>query len=59
MTFHMSKRPDHVRAPAYLSKSPAVPVPQVAKPQEEHGGKAELEPTRYNDWEHKGIAWDF
>ena len=55
----MSQRPDHVRPPAYLSKSPPVPVPQEAAPQPEFGGKDELEPTRYNDWEHKGIAWDF
>jgi hypothetical protein len=55
----MSKRPDHVRPPAYLTKSPPVPVPQAGAPQPEFGGKGELEPTRYNDWEHKGIAWDF
>jgi hypothetical protein len=55
----MSQRPGHVRAPAYLSKSPPVPVPQAAASQKEYGGKDELEPTRYNDWEHKGIAWDF
>ena len=55
----MSKRPDHVRAPAYLSKSKPVPTPELAKPQQESGGKDGLEPTRYNDWEHKGIAWDF
>jgi len=55
----MSKRPDHVRPPAHLSKSPPVPFPQEAAPQPEYGGKDELEPTRYNDWEHKGIAWDF
>ncbi len=55
----MSKRPDHVRAPAYLTKSKPVPVPQEVTPQPEYGGKEALEPTRYNDWEHKGIAWDF
>ena len=26
---------------------------------EEHGGPAGLEPTRYGDWEHKGLAVDF
>lgn len=55
----MSKRPDHVHAPAYLSKSPPVPEPKAVELQPEYGGKYELEPTRYNDWEHKGIAWDF
>ncbi len=55
----MSKRPDHVRAPAYLSKSPPVPVPEEPKPAVEHGGPKGREPTRYGDWEAKGIAWDF
>ena len=53
----MGKRPDHVRAPAYLSKSPPVPKPDpagtVPKIDEE------LSPTRYGDWERKGIAVDF
>lgn len=53
----MGKRPDHVRAPAYLSKSPPVPKPDpidsVPKVTEE------LSPTRYGDWERKGIAVDF
>jgi Protein of unknown function (DUF1674) len=52
-------RPPHVKAPAYLSKSPPVPVPQPIAAQPEHGGKHGLEPTRYGDWEHKGICWDF
>ncbi len=30
-----------------------------AKPAPEHGGPAGLEPTRYGDWEKKGIAVDF
>ena len=53
------KRPDHVKPPAYLSKSPPVPEPEEAKPEEEHGGPKGREPTRYGDWENKGIAWDF
>jgi len=55
----LSNRPPHVRAPDYLTKSPPVPEPQPIAPQPEFGGKDELEPTRYGDWEHKGIAWDF
>ena len=39
------KRPKHLEAPAYLSPSP--PVPQ------------RLDPTRFGDWEKKGIAVDF
>ena len=58
----MSNRPPHVRAPTYLTKSP--PVPAVEPKDEavettEHGGCEGPDPTRYGDWEHKGIAWDF
>jgi hypothetical protein len=28
-------------------------------PAEEKGGPKGKEPTRYGDWENKGIAWDF
>lgn len=52
-------RPAHVKAPAYLSKSPPVPKPAPIAPQTEHGAKDEPEPTRYGDWERKGICWDF
>ena len=52
-------RPAHVKAPSYLTKSPPVPVPEPISPQVEHGAKDELEPTRYGDWERKGICWDF
>lgn len=54
----MGKRPDHVRPPAYLSKSPPLPEPTesvIVPPAEED----RLDPTRYGDWEHKGIAVDF
>lgn len=54
------QRPSHVKPPAHLSKSP--PVPQPGPAQEdvpEHGGPKGREPTRYRDWENKGIAWDF
>ena len=53
------KRPAHVRAPAYLSESPPVPKPEEAPFAEESGGPKGPEPTRYGDWEKKGICWDF
>ncbi|MAN45215.1 MAG: DUF1674 domain-containing protein [Alphaproteobacteria bacterium] len=28
-------------------------------PEDEHGGPRKIEPTRYGDWERKGIAYDF
>jgi hypothetical protein len=52
-----SKRP---RPPAYLSKSP--PIPQPAEPPDvtpPSGEEQRLDPTRYGDWEKKGIAVDF
>lgn len=55
----MAERPIHVKAPAYLTPSPPVPEPEVAKAAEESGGPKGKEPTRYGDWENKGIAWDF
>ena len=53
----MGKRPDHVKPPAYLSKSPPVPQPDpkdLVRPVTE-----ERSPVRYGDWELKGIAVDF
>lgn len=56
----MAERPPHVKAPAYLSKSPPVPEPEPAKDKEEEtGGPKGMEPTRYGDWESKGICRDF
>lgn len=54
------ERPPHLNPPPYLSKSPPVPEPEpphVAEPPA--GEESKLEPTRYGDWEKKGIAWDF
>lgn len=48
------KRPQNAKPPANLSKSP--PVPQPGPPVTE---AETLSPTRYGDWEHKGIAIDF
>lgn len=53
------KRPDWVKPPAHLADSPPVPEPESAKEATEHGGKERLEPTRYGDWEGKGICRDF
>lgn len=53
------RRPPHVKAPAHLSPSPPVPEPGPEADAEEHGGPKGEEPTRYGDWENKGICWDF
>ena len=54
------KRPKHLDPPAYLSKSPPVPEPEAAdKPGSPADSKGRPDPTRYGDWEGKGIAWDF
>ena len=54
------KRPRHLDPPEYLSKSPPPPQPE-ARPGAEalQGEPARLDPTRYGDWEKKGIAVDF
>ena len=54
-----TKRPEHVKAPAHLSESPPVPEPGEPVESEETGGPKGKEPTRYGDWESKGICWDF
>lgn len=51
------KRPAHVKPPAHLSKSPPVPEPDPLEKAEEILEKDG--PTRYGDWEHKGLAIDF
>jgi len=50
----MGQRPSHVKPPQYLTKSPPVPKPAPAK-----DAPDPLDPTRYGDWERKGIAVDF
>ena len=47
------KRPKHLDPPDYLSKSPPVPAP--AKGVDDRGP---LDPTRYGDWEKKGVAYE-
>jgi hypothetical protein len=54
------KRPKHLKPPAHLSPSPPVPQPQAPQAPEPPAGEEErLDPTRYGDWEKKGIAVDF
>jgi len=54
------KRPKHLEAPAYLSPSPPVPeTGPVEEPTPPSGEEERLDPTRYGDWEKKGIAIDF
>lgn len=54
------KRPKHLEAPAYLSPSPPIPSPQSVETRECPAGEEQrLDPTRYGDWEKKGIAVDF
>ena len=54
------KRPAHVKPPAHLSPNPPVPAPEEVKPGEDWGGRKNgMDPTRYGDWELKGIAVDF
>lgn len=53
----MGKRPDHLKPPAYLSPNKPVPVPErQPEPRKDPLGR---DPTRYGDWELKGVAIDF
>ena len=47
-----TKRPESFKKPAHWSNDPA-PKPQPVDENEE------MSPTRYGDWESKGIAIDF
>jgi uncharacterized protein DUF1674 len=52
------KRPKH--PPAHLSPSPPVPEPRPIEELAPPTGEEERpDPTRYGDWERKGIAVDF
>ncbi len=54
------KRPKHLDPPTHLSPSPPVPEPDPAPAAAPPAGEAErLDPTRYGDWEKKGMAVDF
>jgi len=54
------KRPAHLGSPEYLSPSPPLPEPQPLHDAQPPVGEEERpDPTRYGDWEKKGIAVDF
>jgi hypothetical protein len=53
------RRPAHVKPPRHLSKSRPVPTPEQGSDSPETGGPKGQEPTRYGDWEKKGICVDF
>jgi hypothetical protein len=54
------KRTKRLDPPAYLSPSPPVPKPEpLEKAPPAEGEEKKLDPTRYGDWEKKGIAVDF
>lgn len=55
--YAMADRPPHLAPPPYLSKNKPVPAPEpVVRPDHDPLGR---DPTRYGDWELKGIAVDF
>lgn len=54
------QRPKHLDPPAHLSPSPPVPEPEQGDDTVRPAGEGERpDPTRYGDWEKKGIAVDF
>jgi hypothetical protein len=52
-------RPPHIKPSRHLSKNPPVPEPEPGTVEPEAGGPKGKEPTRYGDWENKGICVDF
>ena len=48
-----TRRPAGLKKPAHWT-NPPVPEPRAPKPSDDP-----LDPTRFGDWEHKGIAVDF
>ncbi|MDP1027712.1 DUF1674 domain-containing protein [Sphingomonas sp. KR1UV-12] len=53
----MAQRPAHLKPPAHLSPNPPVPEPQPLEPST--ANPDDRDPTRYGDWELKGVAVDF
>ena len=51
-----SRRPDAAKT---APSTPPIPPEPAAESKKEVGGRGGLEPTRYGDWEVKGIASDF
>jgi len=52
-----TRRPPHVRAPDHWTSGEPVPAPEPVT--DEQQGEHADGPTRYGDWELKGIAIDF
>lgn len=53
-------KPEKTDTPAVTKPDPATPAPaSKTGPAPEVGGRKGPEPTRYGDWERKGIAVDF
>jgi hypothetical protein len=42
-----------------LTLFPYTTLFRSALPKDEYGGPKSIEPTRFGDWERKGIAYDF
>ncbi len=61
LTHHLGemKRPDHVKPPPHLTPSPPVPLPAAVVSPPPEGEEGRIDPTRYGDWEKKGVAVDF
>lgn len=63
MTLPPGANPDRPLSPAARRALEEAAARRAAAPPEalppEQGGPAGLEPTRYGDWEHKGLTSDF
>jgi len=58
----LAPTPGRAPSPAPPPPSPVTPPPVAGAypdPAKEYGGPSGPEPTRYGDWERKGIAVDF
>ena len=55
----MGQRPPHLKPPKHWTKGDPAPAPAPVPASDESGGPKGKEPTRYGDWENKGICWDF
>jgi hypothetical protein len=53
------KRPAHVKPPKHLTPSPPVPKAGAGDTPPPVGEEERPDPTRYGDWEKKGVAVDF
>ena len=53
-----TRRPAGLKKPAHWT-NPPVPEPRVPEPRAPEPSTDPLDPTRFGDWESKGIAVDF